>query len=236
MKKRALCLLLIAVLLLPLLIACAGKSGDENPADSNYNSANGTQEQTPESSEKEEPETNGNLEVRGLTRERFEYIDLGKVRFIGLDEIRTGKGTAELLVDGGEFLSVMDSLAQEYSATEITDNCVMIHHSGTDHAETHIIIGRFFKADTPVPAGYDYFDLLTEKAAYAVYSSEKFSGDLVNGPEDAYSLTRDQILSDNVSIPFPQAYWHAVVFTNGIPVQGQYRYGYLFSIGEPSTK
>lgn len=176
-----------------------------------------------------------NLEARELTREKFEYIELGKVRFIGLDEIRTKKGAAELLVDGGEFLSVIDSLAQKYSATEITANCVMIHHNGTNHEEVHILIGRFFKADTPVPEGYDYFDVLTEKAAYAVYSSETFSGDLVHGPEDAYSLTRDQILGNNVMIPFPQAYWHAVVFTNGLPVRGKYRYGYMFSVGEPRT-
>jgi len=173
------------------------------------------------------------LDARGLTREKFEYIELGKVRFIGLDEIRTKKGTAELLIDGGEFLSVMDSLAQEYSATKINDNCVLIHHNGTNHEEIHILIGRFFKADTPVPEGYDYFDVFTEKAAYAIYNSEKFSGDLVHGPEDAYSLTRNQILGNNVNIPFPQAYWHAVVFTNGLPVQGKYRYGYMFSVGEP---
>jgi len=175
------------------------------------------------------------LEARALTREKFEYIELGKVRFIGLDEIRTKRGAAELLIDGSDFLSVIDSPLLKHSATEITDNCVMIHHSGTNHEETHILIGRFFKADTPVPEGYDFFDVLTEKAAYAIYSSDNFSGDLVHGPEDAYSLTRDQILGNNVTIPFPQAYWHAVVFTNGLPVQGKYRYGYMFSVGEPRT-
>jgi hypothetical protein len=112
-------------------------------------------------------------------------------------------------------------------AVSITENCSMFHHNGQEwNKEEHWLAGRFFKADTPVPEGFDFYDVPTEWAAYAIYNSDTFNGDCFV----AYTLTRDQILADSVPIPYPQAYWNAEVYTNGLPHQGNYRFGYLFSV------
>ena len=76
--------------------------------------------------------------------------------------------------------------------------------------------------------GYDYYDLPTEYAAYAVYYSPDFDGDIFGA---SYEYTRDQILGDNVCIPYPQAYWTAEVYPEGFFAGiGAFRFGYLFSV------
>jgi len=48
----------------------------------------------------------------------------------------------------------------------------------------------------------------------------------------AYYATRDKILADEVGIPYPHAYWHAEVYTDGRPHNGNYHFGYMFSVDE----
>lgn len=161
-----------------------------------------------------------------LTCENFEYCTLGKQRFIGIDAWRTNEGWDALWARSGEFMPVLDELLAEYS-TDINCNCAMMHHNGNEvDSENHYLAGRFFKEGTPVPEGFDYYDVPTEKAAYAVYSTNKFDGDIGL----AYYCMRDQILSDGVKIPYPHAYWHASVYTDGRPKDGAFRFGYLFSV------
>lgn len=105
----------------------------------------------------------------------------------------------------------------------------MMHHNGGEvDSENHFLLGRFFRAGTPVPDGFDFYDLPTELAAYAVYAGESFDGDLWAG----YYRTRDRILADGRRIPYPERYWHAEVYTDGMPRRGRYRFGYLFSVDE----
>ena len=169
-----------------------------------------------------------------ITCEKFEYRQLGKLRFIGIDAWRTGEEWDVLWARSGDFMPVLDSLMFEYAA-EIIDNCSMMHHNGNEvDTENHYLAGRFFKEGTPVPNGFDYFDVPTERAAYAIYNTNKYDGDIGL----AYYCTRDQILSEGINIPYPQSYWHAAVYTDGRPNDWHssgpkdkpHRFGYLFSI------
>ena len=159
-----------------------------------------------------------------LKFESFEYLSMGKVRFIGIDAWRTGEDWGALWARAEEFMPVLDAL-MAYYAIDVTQRCSLIHSGGFEvGVEEHFIAGRFFKAGTPVPEGYDYYDVLTERAGYAVYSSRDFNMDI----EPAYTLTRDKILGDGLLVPYPQGYWHAEVYTDGRPHEGYYRFGYMF--------
>ena len=171
-----------------------------------------------------------------LMCENFEYRTLGKVRFIGIDAWRTGEEWDILWARREEFMPALEVLMSEY-ATEITADCSMMHHNGNEvDTENHYLAGRFFKAGTPVPEGYDYYDVPTKRAAYAIYTTSKYDGDIGL----AYNFTRDQILNEGIKIPYPHTYWHATVYTDGrpenwhaaIPTEKAYRFGYMFSVGE----
>jgi hypothetical protein len=165
-----------------------------------------------------------------LTCEKYEYYKLGKARFIGIDAWRTNEGWDALWARSGEFMPVLDELMSEYG-TDIAFDCAMMHHNGNEvDSENHYLAGRFFKEGTPVPEGYDYYDVSTDHAAYAIYSINNFDGDIGL----AYYYTRDKILSDGVKIPYPHAYWHASVYTDGRPKDGVFRFGYLFSVSDIS--
>ena len=158
--------------------------------------------------------------------ESFEYRTLSKLRFIGIDAWRTGEEWDALWARNGEFMPKLDALMSKY-ATDITENCSLMHHNGNEvDTENHFLAGRFFKTNTPVPEGYDYYDVPTERAAYAVYNTESYDGAIGT----AYYITRDKILSEGVNIPYPHSYWHAEVYTDGRPREGKYRFGYMFSV------
>jgi hypothetical protein len=75
-------------------------------------------------------------------------------------------------MDLNNFYDIQETdLAIEYG-TDIGEPCSMMHHNGNEvDSENHFLAGCFFKADTPVPDGYDYYDVPTESAAYAIYVS-----------------------------------------------------------------
>ena len=171
-----------------------------------------------------------------LTCEIFEYLKLGNLRFIGIDAWRTGEDWDALWARSNEFMPTLDELMTEYGV-DITDNCAMMHHNGNEvDTENHYLAGRFYKPGTPVPSGYDYFDIPTKHAAYAIYTINKYDGDIGK----AYYFTRDQIISEGIKIPYPHAYWHAAVYTDGRPSDwhtahpkdGVYRFGYMFSVDD----
>ena len=162
-----------------------------------------------------------------INRESFEYIEIGKVRFIGKE---FAKNPEIHVARPNESLPELFPLLPNYG-TEITALCFLGHHYGGEVNEKECcMMGYFFKADTPVPEGYDYYDVPTEQAAYAVYYGSEFDGDYYG---KAYEFTRDQILGDNVCIPYPQAYWTAEVYLEGF-CEGNppepHRFGYLFSV------
>ncbi len=160
-----------------------------------------------------------------INRESFEYIKIGKVRFIGLE---FAKNPDIHLNRPAQSLPKLMPLLDEYG-TEITALCHLEHHNGGEvNANQCNMMGYFFKRDTPVPEGYSSYDVPTEHAAYAVYYSPNFDGNYFDA---AYEFTRDQILGDNICIPYPQAYWTAEVYTEGFfNGSGAHRFGYLFSV------
>ena len=168
-----------------------------------------------------------NHHARKINRESFEYINIGKMRFIGLE---FAKHPDIHLSRPLESLPKLMPLFPEYG-TEITALCHLEHHHGGEvNAHQCNMMGYFFKAGTPVPDGYDYYDVPTDRAAYAVYYSPNFDGDIFGA---AYEFTRDQILGDGVCIPYPAAYWTAEVYPEGFfSGSGPFRFGYLFSVAE----
>ena len=162
-----------------------------------------------------------------LIREKFEYINIGSVRFIGFDlDTIPGISYDDTI---NKIAPLLDPLTAEYG-TFIPDYCYLEHHNGgpVNVHETHIN-GRFFKADTPVPDGCIYYDVPTVNVGYGMYvGDENFGGDTF----DAYVCTRDQILGDRIEIPYPEKYWTAVQFIDGEPKSGVYRFGYMFGVGE----
>lgn len=162
-----------------------------------------------------------------INRESFEYIKLGKLRFIGLE---FAKNPDIHLLRPAESLPKLIPMLPEYG-TEINALCHLEHHhGGAVNVNQCNMMGYFFKADTPVPEGYDYYDVPTTQAAYAVYYSPNFDGDIFGA---AYEFTRDQILGDCVNIPYPQAYWTAEVYPYGFFTgSGAFRFGYMFSVSK----
>lgn len=173
-----------------------------------------------------------------LIREKFEYRHVGKLRFIGINlKLNPGISFQETI---DKIAPLLEPLMLEY-ASEITDYCFLEHYQGQFINEDYLtrVTGRFFKAGTPVPKdtdfkninGFDglyYFDIPTENIGLGIYSGdESFGGDTF----DAYVFTRDQILSDGITIPFPESYWTAVQFIEGEPKKGKYRFGYMFGVG-----
>ena len=163
-----------------------------------------------------------------LVCESFAYRRIGKVRFIGIDAWRTNEEWDALWARSDAFFTTLDAMTPRYGAG-ISEPCAMMHHNGREvDSENHYLVGRFFRADTPVPEGFDFYDVPTERAAYAIFTCEGFDGDRWA----AYYRTRDRVLRDGVPIPYPQRYWHAEVCTDGIPRKGRFRMGYLFSVSE----
>ena len=99
-----------------------------------------------------------------LTRENFEYLNLGNIRFIGIDAWRTGEEWDDLWARSREYIPTLDKLMAEY-AVDISVNCAMMHHNGNEvDTENHYLAGRFFKEGTPVPEGFDYHRALCQTA------------------------------------------------------------------------
>lgn len=161
-----------------------------------------------------------------MAKKSFEYRALGKMRFIGIDAWRTGDDWGGLWERSGDFMPELKALHDQYAA-EIPEACSLIHSGAKEVGiEEHFLAGYFFKADTPVPEGYDYYDIETNWVGYAVYVSDNIGAEM----EDAYVHTRDCILGDGFFVPYPEGYWHAEVYTNGRPHDGEYRFGYMFPV------
>lgn len=161
-----------------------------------------------------------------MKTESFIYRNEGKMRFIGIDAWRTGEDWGALWERSAGFLPTLDALREKYAAG-VSEPCSLLHSGGKEVGiEEHFLAGYFFKADTPVPEGYDYYDVETERIGYAVYVTDNIGVDM----ENAYVITRDRILGEGFFVPYPQGYWHAEVYTNGRPHDGEYRFGYMFPV------
>lgn len=110
-----------------------------------------------------------------ITCESYEYRTLGKLRFIGIDAWPNEEWDA-LWARKENFMSILDEMMPEYGS-DISCDCAFMHHNGHEvDSENHYLVGRFFIEGTPVPEGFDYYDVPTELAAYATYKINKFDG------------------------------------------------------------
>lgn len=160
------------------------------------------------------------LDNAGAVIEHWEYRELPSVRFIGLEffinddweEIRK-KVTA-----------VLDSISGYESGFNY--DLTLSHHfgKGIEKERRHDYIGRFMKIDTPVPNGFVSWDFVPDErnTPYLTFCSQfafsVFAGDLnalyrhegfdVNA---LYDITRNMILEEKITIPYPEIYWTAEV-------------------------
>lgn len=171
----------------------------------------------------------------GITLDSFDYHKMPAMRFIGVEAGWDQRG---------EIIRVLDSM-QEYKSG-FDHNIIFMHHFGrsVDTERWHGYLGRFMKADAPVPEGFSHFDFVPENdfKSGAPYLSQ-FAFAVFSGSEDAlhkkagfdsdamYDITRNIILGENVPIPYPEKYWTAEVLFDRIGGKpDEVRGGYLFSV------
>lgn len=155
---------------------------------------------------------------------KFEYIQLPALRFIGIDAWRTNEKWEELWNRREEILRPLEGVKGRISAVLPHIGALCHHDDGEVDVVNRYVVGNFFVADTPVPHGYDYYDLKPQTIAYAVFE---------NMTEDEfwprYEATRDKILADGVGIPYPAGYWHAELYFDRVLTEPPFTCAVLFA-------
>ena len=161
------------------------------------------------------------LNAVNATIEHWEYRTFPAVRFIGL----------EVFYDGDDWVKIRKKVADvldaapEYSSGFDYD-LTLSHHFGkcVEKERNHDFIGRFMKSGTPVPEGFVYWDFVEDdkNTPYLKFCSQ-FALSVFTGNHDAlhngenfdvnalYDITRNIILEEKVTIPYPEIYWTAEV-------------------------
>lgn len=170
----------------------------------------------------------------GFKVDSFEYKNMPSMRFIGKES-----ETLENINIRKELFEILDNMS-EYNS-DISYDIFFMHHYGlgVDIGPWHGVWGRFMKADTPVPDGFVYFDFISKndgkagppyisQFAYAVFSGDMEAMHRREGYDsDAmYDVTRNIMLGQGVSIPYPDKYWTAEVFPDGCD---KFSTDYMFS-------
>lgn len=176
---------------------------------------------------------------QGFQVDSFEYKTLPAVRFIGKescegDGLNTDEGLRNLF-------NVLEAMTEHKSGFD--HDMMFCHHygKGVNQEPWHGFWGRFMKADTPVPEGFVHWDLMPDDTdtPYLTFRSQfafaTFSGDLKAmhasegyDSEAMYDVTRNIILGQGVTIPYPEIYWTAEVFLNG--ACDDWSTAYMFSV------
>ena len=172
---------------------------------------------------------------KGFKVDSFEYKKLPAMRFIGREGDDLDNVEARKIL-----FRTLDALSAHKSGFD--HDVLFMHHYGlgVDVGPWHGVWGRFMKADTPVPEGYDYFDFVPQDNDRAgspfisQFALATFSGDMdamhkrEGYDSDAmYDVTRNIILGQGVNIPYPTKYWTAEVFFDGCD---RYSTGFMFSV------
>lgn len=165
------------------------------------------------------------LDSAGAVVEHWDYRTLPAVRFIGL-EINDENG-----YDGEHWaktrekaMSVLDTMPEYASGFDY--DLTLSHHFGkrVETERRHDYIGRFMKADTPVPNGFAHWDFVPNDndTPYLTFRSQ-FAFSVFAGDHDTlhehkgfdvnalYDITRNIILEEKIVIPYPEIYWTAEV-------------------------
>ena len=172
---------------------------------------------------------------KGFRMERFEYRKLPAMRFIGMEKdfSRDAAGLEELQ-------RTLDAMEGYRSGFDY--DVILLHHygRGVDVEACHGLWGRFLAAGAPVPEGYAFVDFVPESDGksgmpyLSQFAYAEFTGDMdaIHRQEgfdcDAmYDVTRNNILAQNVMIPYPAKYWTAEVYLQGFRKGSS---AYLFSV------
>lgn len=170
----------------------------------------------------------------GFTVASFEYRTLPAVRFLGQETDDPEDAEAR-----GRVFRTLDAMEQHASGFD--HDLFLAHHYGlgVDVGPWHRVWGRFMKAGAPVPDGFVALDFAPDCGddAGLPYCSQfalaTFAGDdeAIHRREgydvDAmYDITRNIVLSQDVTIPYPHKYWTAEVFLDGADRPSS---AYLFS-------
>lgn len=171
----------------------------------------------------------------GFRVESFEYLKYPGLRFIGME--KDFETDAEAL---GRLVQTLDSMGEYRSGFDC--DAILLHHfgRGVDVEPCHGLWGRFMAADTPVPEGFTYVDFVSRRDGrpgmpyLAQFACARFAGDpdSMHGMEGfdcnaMYDVTRNIILGQNVTIPYPDKYWTAEVYPEGFGTDSTV---YLFSV------
>lgn len=175
---------------------------------------------------------------KGFQIESFEYRTMPEMRFIGKEFMKENPGdfNQELAV-----FAALDELGEYKSGFDY--DILLFHHfgKGVDVEPCHGFLGRFMKAQTPVPQGFTYVDFTPKRNMpefgppyLSQFALAIFAGD-VNAMHSCdhydvdamYDVTRNIILGQGVQIPYPHKYWTAEVFLDGAANPGT---AYLFSV------
>ena len=193
------------------------------------------------------------LDSVGATIEHWEYRTLSAMRFIGVEWFY---GKDDWAATREKVASILNAMPEH--ASDFDYDLTLSHHFGkpVDAERNHDYIGRFMKANTPVPDGFAYWDFVPDDSntPYLTFCSQ-FAFSVFAGNHDAlhsggsfdvnalYDITRNIILEEKVTIPYPKIYWTAEVqfdhadgtvynpenLYNGENKPGEVRCGYLFS-------
>jgi len=162
----------------------------------------------------------------GFQMDSFEYKQMPAMRFIGKESCEgDGLDTEEGLQSLFNILNAMP----EYKSGFDYDVLFQHHYGkGVDVERWHGFWGRFMKADTPVPEGFEHWNFVPDDTdtPYLTFRSQFafaiFSGDIAAMHNDEgtdsgrmYDVTRNLILSQGVNIPYPEIYWTAEVWLDG---------------------
>jgi hypothetical protein len=167
------------------------------------------------------------LDRVGATIEHWEYRTLPAVRFIGIEIFYddfggySGEHWAKVREQAASVLDTMSEYASSFDY-----DLTLSHHFGkkVDKERNHDYIGRFMKAGTPVPEGFVHWDFVPDDkdTPYLTFCSQ-FAFSVFAGNHDnlhcgegfdvnaLYDVTRNIILENKVTIPYPEVYWTAEV-------------------------
>ncbi|MBS6475419.1 MAG: hypothetical protein KH354_05495 [Clostridiales bacterium] len=189
----------------------------------------------------------------GAVIEHWEYRKLPPVRFVGLEFFC---GSDDWATTRQKVISVLDKMPEYASGFDY--DLTLTHHFGrpVDTERNHDYIGRFMKADSPVPDGFIYWDFVSDaRNTSCLTFCSQFAFSVFAGDHDAmhrhngfdvnalYDITRNIILEEKITIPYPEFYWTAEVqfdradgtvynpegLYNGENKRNEVRCGWLFS-------
>jgi AraC-like DNA-binding protein len=160
---------------------------------------------------------------KGFKVSSFEYKTMPAMRFIGKED--ASLEDPEVRKSLFRLLDAMD----EYKSGWDCDVFFMHHYGKTvDVSPWHGFWGRFMKVATPVPEGFVHFDFVPQSDRnpgppfISQFAFAAFTGDIEAmhrregyDVDAMYDVTRNIMLGQGVTIPYPDKYWTAEVFLDG---------------------